>query len=246
MNFSVSFLGRQALIAALICALSWMVSPLSLATADDALDAKQLVERAKITFDSFMIKKDLISLQDLLKKAKGVFIAPQVLKGAFIFGASGGSGVLLVRDPKTGQWNGPAFYTIGEASFGLQIGGEAAEVLLLAMTERGVTALLSHSVKLGADVGVAAGPVGAGVDASTANLSADIITYSHAKGLYGGISIEGAVVGVRNSLNEAYYGKKVTPTDILIRRDAGNEHAAKLIEAVAKAAGSGESKKKKN
>ena len=231
----------------LLCAAAFMLTSPSAARADDATDARHLVERAKITFDSFMIKNDLISLRDLLKKAKGVFIAPQVLRGAFIIGGSGGSGVLLVRDPKTGQWNGPAFYTMGEASFGLQIGGEAAEVLLLAMTDRGVTALLSHSVKLGADVGVSVGPVGAGADASTVNLSADIISYSHSKGLYGGISVEGAVVAVRGGWNEAYYGKKVTPTDILIRGDARNEHAAKLIESVSKAAGPGDgSKQTKN
>ena len=239
MKSSISLRGRQALMAALICALSWTITPLSRTSADDSLDARQLVERSRITFDSLMTAKDLPSMRNLLKNAKGVFISPQVLKGAFIIGASGGSGVLLVRDAKTGQWNGPAFYTIGEASFGLQIGGEAAEVLLLAMTDRGVTALLSNSVKLGADVGVAAGPVGVGMDASTANLSADIITYSHAKGLYGGISVEGAVVAVRNGWNEAYYGKKVTPTDILIRRDVMNAHAAKLIERVSTAAGSG-------
>lgn len=231
---------RARLSLTLTCTVAFLLSSLSPAVADDATDARQLVERAKITFDSFRIKKDLISLRDLLKKARGVFIAPQVLRGAFIVGGSGGSGVLLVRDPKTGQWNGPAFYTMGEASFGLQIGGEASEVLLLAMTERGVTALLSHSVKLGADVGVAVGPVGAGADASTANLSADIVSYSHSKGLYGGISVEGAVVAVRDGWNEAYYGKKVTPTDILIRRDARKKHAAKLIEAVSKAAGPGD------
>lgn len=94
------------------------------------------------------------------KKAKGVFIAPQVLKGAFVVGASGGSGVLVVRDEKTGGWNGPAFYTIGGVSFGPQIGGQASEVVLLVMTERRVSSLLSNSLKLGADVGIAAGPVG--------------------------------------------------------------------------------------
>jgi SH3 domain-containing YSC84-like protein 1 len=242
MNLNISFLGRQALIAALICALSWIVFPLSPARADDAQDTRLLVDRSKISLDSFMVAKDLLSMRDLLKKAKGVFIAPQVLKGAFIIGGSGGSGVLLVRDSKTGQWNGPAFYTMGEASFGLQIGGEAAEILLLAMTDRGVTAFLGNSVKLGADVGVAAGPVGLGMDASTANLSADILTYSRAKGLYGGISVEGAVVAVRNGWNEAYYGKKVTPTDILIRGDVRNAHAAKLVELVSKATASGGAK----
>jgi lipid-binding SYLF domain-containing protein len=233
---------RTRWVTAFLCAAAFALTPIAAASADDALDARHLVERSKLTLDTFMSRHDLQSLKDLMKRAKGIFIAPQVLKGAFIFGASGGSGVLVARDPKTGQWNGPAFYTIGEASFGFQIGGEAAEVVLVAMTERGVTALLSHSVKLGGDVGVAAGPVGVGVDASTANLSADIISYSRSKGLYGGVSIEGAVVGVRNDWNEAYYGKRVSPTDILIRKDAKNDHAAKLIEAVSKAAGSGGAK----
>ncbi|MEW6665658.1 MAG: lipid-binding SYLF domain-containing protein [Thermodesulfobacteriota bacterium] len=242
MNLTISFPGRKALIVALTCALSWMVSPLSPARAEDDQGTRLLVDRAKITMDSFMAARDLLSMRNLLRQAKGVFIGPQVLKGAFIIGGSGGSGVLLVHDPKTGRWNGPAFYTMGEASFGLQIGGETAEILLLAMTDRGVTAFLGNSVKLGADVGVAAGPVGVGVDASTANLSADIITYSRAKGLYGGISLEGAVVAVRHGWNEAYYGKRVTPTDILVRGDAKNEHAAGLLDAVSKAA----SKKTKN
>ena len=104
------------------------------------------------------------------------------------------------------------------------------------MTERGVNALMGSSVKLGGDVGVAAGPVGIGAAASTANLSADILSFSRSKGLYGGISLEGAVVAVRDSLNEAYYGKQVTPTDILVRHEVRNPHASGLIQAVAKSA----------
>jgi lipid-binding SYLF domain-containing protein len=204
--------------------------------ADDAMDSKQLVEKAKISFDRFVAAKDNAAFRDLLKKAKGVFIAPQILKGAFIVGASGGSGVFVTRDERTGQWNGPAFYTIGSASFGLQIGGEASEVVLLAMTERGVTALLGSSVKLGADVGIAAGPVGAGVSAATENLSADILSFAHAKGLFAGISLDGAIVKVRESLNEAYYGKKADPTDILVKRDVKNRQAEGLLHAVSKAA----------
>jgi Uncharacterized conserved protein len=169
----------------------------------------------------------------LLKDAQGVFIAPQILKGAFIFGASGGNGVFVVRDQKTGTWSEPAFYTIGEASFGLQAGGEASEMILLAMTQRGVTALLGDSAKLGADVGVAVGPVGMGAAASTANLSADIISFASSKGLYGGIALDGAVVKVRNGLNEAYYHRmKVTPTDILIARTVTNPQALSLTKTV--------------
>jgi len=208
----------------------------TLAIADDTLDARQLVDKAKLTFETFTVAREMEGFRKLVKDARGVFITPQILKGAFIIGASGGSGVLLVRENKTGQWTGPAFYTIGEASFGLQIGGEASEVILLIMTERGVTALLSSSVKLGADIGVAVGPVGVGVDASTANLSADIISFARSKGLYGGISVEGAVVKVREGLNKSYYGKKVTPTDILIRKAVKNSHSTPLLETVSRGA----------
>ena len=205
--------------------------------ADDATDAKQLVEKAKMSFENFENAKEMDAFRDLVKKAKAVFIAPQVLKGAFIVGASGGSGVLLAHDDKTRKWYGPAFYTIGEASFGLQVGGTASEVILLAMTDRGVTAFLSNSLKLGADVGVAVGPVGAGAAAATANLSADIVSFSRSKGLYGGVSVDGAVVATRDGLNEAYYGRKVNSTDILVRHAADNSQAAGLINAVSKAAG---------
>lgn len=160
-----------------------------------------------------------------------MFIAPQVLKGAYIIGASGGSGVLLVRDEKTGRLNGPAFYAIGGASIGFQIGGEASEVILLLMTERGVSSLLSNSLKLGADAGLAVGPVGMGASAATANLSADILSFSRSKGLYGGVSLDGAVVAISGDLNDAYYGKRVTPTDILIRHEVTNPHAGSLIAA---------------
>ena len=208
------------------------------AMADDAQNAQQLVEKARLAFENFMADKDLgPSVRSLVKRAKGVLIYPQVLKGAFIWGVSGGSGVMLSYDDKAGKWGGPAFYTIGEASFGLQIGGEASEVVLVALTDRGVASLLSTSAKLGADVGIAVGPVGAGAEAATANLSADLVSYSRSKGLYAGISLEGAVVAVRGGLNNAYYGKEVTPTAILIHREVTNPQAAGLIGAVSKAAG---------
>jgi lipid-binding SYLF domain-containing protein len=204
------------------------------ALADDATDAKQLVEKARMSLEGFQTAPEMDGFRDLMKKAKGIFIAPQVLKGAFIVGASGGSGVFLARDEKTKKWYGPAFYTLGEASFGLQIGGEASEIVLLAMTDRGVTAFLSNNFKLGADGSVAVGPVGIGAAAATANLSADILSFSRAKGLFGGVSVDGAVVGVRGSLNEAYYGKQVSATDILVKHAVGNKASAGLIKMLSK------------
>ena len=205
------------------------------ARADDALDARQLVEKAKLTVETFQTDPNMGALRDLAKKAKGMLIMPQMVRGAFIVGGSGGSGVLVARG--TGQWNGPAFYTLGGASFGFQAGVDAAEVIILAMTERGVTKLLSPQVKLGADISVAAGPVGAGAAAGTAGLSADLVSYSVSKGLYGGFSVDGSVAGVREALNHAYYGKPVTPADILIKGAVRNPQAAPLIEAVTKLGG---------
>lgn len=208
------------------------------AAAGEAESAQALVDKARLTLNAFVADKEMgPPLKALLKKARGVLIYPQVLRGAFIVGASGGSGVFVAHDAKAKAWAGPAFYTIGEASFGLQIGGDASEVVLVALTERGMTSLLATSAKLGADAGVALGPVGAGAEAATANLSADLISYSRAKGLYAGVSLEGAVVATRDALNKAYYGKEISPTDILVRRTVSNKGAAGLLGAVSKAAG---------
>jgi lipid-binding SYLF domain-containing protein len=220
---------------AFLLTLALIVSAGRPAAADDALEARQLVERAQLTIESFMADTEIQAIRDLMVKAKGVYIAPQVLRGAFIIGASGGSGVFVVREDQSNKWSGPAFYTIGSVSFGLQVGGEASEIVLLVMTERGVSALLGHNVKLGADASVAVGPVGAGASAATAALSADIISFARAKGLYGGISVDGSVIAVRSDWNNAYYGKSVQPSDILVRRTASNPQAAGLIAAVARA-----------
>ncbi len=205
------------------------------AIADDATEAAQLVQKARLTLQNFMSSPDMEAFRNLMKSARGVFISPQVLKGAFLVGASGGSGVFLAFDSKTGQWSDPAFYTMGELSFGLQAGGKASEVVLLAMTDRGVKAFLANSFKLGVDAGIAAGPVGIGAEAATANLSADIVSYARSKGLFAGISLEGAVIATRNGWNQAYYGKPTTPTDILIIHNVSNPTSVDLINAVREA-----------
>lgn len=204
---------------------------------DPALQARHLTEKAQQTLETFAAAPEMEPFRSLIKDARGIFIAPQVLKGAFFLGASGGSGVFISRDRLRDRWAGPAFYTIGGVSFGFQWGGNASEVVLLAMTDRGVNALLESSFKLGADVGAAAGPVGMGAAASTANLSADILSFSRSKGLYIGISLDGAVVKTRSDLNEAYYRGITTPVDILLKRNVSNPHASRLLQSAAKLAG---------
>ena len=205
--------------------------------ANPALEAKKLVETSRLTLEGFMADPANKEFQNLIKKAKGVYITPSLLKGAFVVGVSGGNGLLLIRDKDSGKWMGPAFYTLGGVSFGIQAGGEASEVVLLILTDRGVKSFMRSNFKLGADAGIAAGPIGGGVAAETANLSADILSFSRSKGLFGGLSLEGAVVKVRSGLNESYYGKKVSPSQILIGGRAGNPQASRLVEEIAKAAG---------
>jgi len=204
--------------------------------ADDAQEAEHLVEKSRLTFESFMTDSNLGALKDLLKQARGLFVAPAVLRGAFFIGAAGGSGVFVARDEKAGRWNGPAFYTLGELSFGFQAGGDSSEVALVAMTERGVSAMLSTSIKLGADASIAAGPFGMGASAATANTSVDLLSFSRSKGLYGGVSLQGAAVAVRGALNRAFYGREVSVTDILIRGEVSSPKAAPFVQAVARAA----------
>jgi lipid-binding SYLF domain-containing protein len=217
-------------------ALLALVAGVTPVRADDLRESQKLVTDAAYTAEAFGTDANMEPFRDLAKKARGMLVVPQLVRAGFIIGGSGGTGALVVRDEK-GAWSQPAFYTVGGASFGFQAGVDSSEVIMLCMTERGVNSLLATQVKLGGDVSVAVGPVGAGVKGETAGLSADIITFSRSKGLYGGISLEGAVVAIRGKLNDAYYGKKVDPTDILIRRSVSNPASASLDKAVAKAAG---------
>jgi lipid-binding SYLF domain-containing protein len=204
------------------------------ANAADREQVQGLVDRARSTFKEFMRDPNYAWLHENVNNAKGVLIFPQVIKGGFIFGGSGGTGVFLARDEKTGNWSEPAFYTVGSVTFGLQIGGEAAEIVMLAMTPKAVDSLLSSSFKLGGDVSIALGPVGAGAKANAdiPNVTADFLSFARSKGLYAGLNLEGSVVAVRDGLNNAYYGKNVRPVDILVKRDVGNSRSAELRETL--------------
>jgi lipid-binding SYLF domain-containing protein len=199
------------------------------AHADDASDARAVVDKATVTVNTFAKDRDYASLPALIAKAKGVLVYPQILEGGFIIGGSGETGVLLVRDEQTGNFSAPAFYTMGGLSIGLLAGGQAAEVMLLINSQKALDSLLSTKVKLGAGVSVAVGPKGGGQGAT---VSADIISYSRAKGAYAGMSLDGQVIDVRDSLNAAYYGKPASPVDILVRKSVSNPGAGALQTAL--------------
>jgi lipid-binding SYLF domain-containing protein len=176
-------------------------------------------------------------MRRLVRRARAVLVVPQFLKISYVVGGAGGSGVLIVKDSKTGRFSPPAFYTLGAGGIGFQLGASASEVVLLILTERGLDAVLKDKFKLGVEVSAAIGPVGAGGEAATtSNLDADIVSFARSKGFFLGLSFEGAVMHPRALWNEAYYGKKVSPSDILLKQAVQKPAAAPLAEAVRKVA----------
>ena len=121
---------------------------------------------------------------------------------------------------------------MGSVSYGLQIGGEVAEVVLLVMSQKGVDSLLSNKFKLGGDASVALGPVGAG---AKSDITADFISFAKSKGLYAGLNLDGSYLSVRDTLNKAYYGKEATPVDIIVKKSVTNTGAVPLREELKKA-----------
>ena len=197
-------------------------------------EQQKLVNTAQTTLNTFLRDPDMSWLQQNFNRAKAVIIAPEIVKAGFIFGGSGGRAVVVARDPKSGKWFGPVFYSMATASVGFQAGVSVSENVTLVMTEKGLNSLLATSFKMGGDASVAAGPVGAG---AKSDIVADLITFSRAKGVYGGLNLDGTVVTATDDWNQAYYGTKVLPPDILVRGSHTNKGAAGLLQAVSAAAG---------
>jgi SH3 domain-containing YSC84-like protein 1 len=192
---------------------------------------QQLVDRAIVTVSGMRADPQLSLMNHFLKEARGVMVFPRVFKGGLIWGGSGGNGLLLARDDQ-GTWSAPAFYTIGGVSWGLQVGVQEAQVMLVFMNQKALESALATGLKLGVDASVAAGPTGAGAEASTQTVLQDIYYFQTAGGLYAGVSVEGSVLGVRQGLNEGYYGAGATPVSILIERKQDRPETAGLKQAL--------------
>jgi len=199
-------------------------------------EQQDIVRSAETTFSNFMRDPDMTWLQQNIGRAKAVLIAPNIAKAGFIFGGSGGRAVLVARDPQTGQWRGPAFYTLITASVGFQAGISVSEMVTLVMTDQGLNSLLANSVKIGGDASIAAGPVGAG---AKSDITTDFVAFSRSKGIYGGLNLDGTVMSPANDWNEAYYGKAVLPPDIVVRGNVQNHQGDALVMAVTTAARKG-------
>jgi SH3 domain-containing YSC84-like protein 1 len=184
--------------------------------ADDKKEADRLDNSGTVLKEILDIPDDIP--QDLLDKAECVIIYPSVLKAAFIVGASYGRGVMTCRTGEhfTGPWGAPTMMALEGGSIGFQLGGQATDFVLLVMNPRGAKAILSSKVKLGANASAAAGPKGRDAEAATdVTMRAEVLTYSRARGLFAGISLEGSTVRPDNNANEKLYGKKVSAEGIV-------------------------------
>jgi lipid-binding SYLF domain-containing protein len=183
--------------------------------ADRHDDAKRL-ERATEVFSEIMRTPDKGIPEDLLNKSSCIAIIPGVTKAGFVVGGDYGKGIVTCRRPD-GTFSAPSFLTIGGGSFGLQIGVERIDLVMLIMNRHGMERLISDKFTIGADASAAAGPVGRHTSADTdASLNAEILTYSRAKGLFGGLTLDGAVVKQDKHENHEFYGRDVTSREILM------------------------------
>ena len=208
------------LAAALMLVVAAAVFPPPAALAATAAEeAQKLVVDSGQTLDNFIADPNLTWFRDHVDDAKGLFICSKVVRAGFVFGGSGGRCVFVAKGDK--GWNGPAFYTSSTASAGFQAGVDVAEVVALAMTQKAVDSLMSTEFKAGAGASVAAGPVGTGAAVNTA----DFLVYTRNKGVFGGVDVSGAVIKPTGEYNKAYYGKDVTPIDIIAKGTAHNPQA---------------------
>ncbi len=196
-----------------------LLAPQPTRSADDKSKYLDRIENSGVVLKEILDVPDDIP-QSLLDKAECVIIYPSVLKAAFGIGASYGRGVMTCRGGEdfTGSWGAPSMMALEGGSIGFQIGAQATDFVLLVMNDRGASSILSSKVKLGADASAAAGPKGRDAEADTdVTMRAEVLSYSRARGLFAGISLEGSTVRPDNDGNEVVYGSRIAARDVVLK-----------------------------
>lgn len=200
--------------------------------ASSRADLKERVESAKTVLDEIMAAQDNSIPSNILEHATCVGVVPGLKKGAFVFGAQYGQGVVTCR---TGHgWSAPVFIRMAGGSWGLQIGGQSTDLVLVAVNEHGFQDLLKSKFKIGADAAAAAGPVGRNGQAATdLRMNAELLTYSRSKGLFAGIDLDGTVVSQNSEDTETFYGQDHSFESVLKGNVAVPEPAVPFVKDVA-------------
>src|SRR5579863_1302196 len=205
------------ILAAILAGGSGLASSAPVRADDKSKDQDRLENSGQVMKEIIDIPDDIP--QSLMDKADCVIVIPSVLKAAFIVGGSYGRGAMTCRsgDNFHGPWGAPTMMALEGGSFGFQIGGQATDFVLLVMNEGGARAILSSKVKLGANASAAAGPKGRDAEADTdVTMRAEVLTYSRARGLFAGISLEGSTLRPDNDANERLYGKAIDAKDVAL------------------------------
>jgi len=226
---------KRLLVFALLVALSGM------ALADDRSQDVERVQKAADALNEIMSAPDKGIPEEIMTSAKCLAVIPSMKKAALGIGGQYGKGVASCRTGK--GWSAPAFFILRGGSFGFQIGGQSADIVMVVMNDKGMQNLLSSKFKLGADASVAAGPVGRHADASTDwKMRAEVLTYSRARGVFAGISLNGAGINQNQDDTRAFYGRMVPFKTILTGAIAAPGDAAPWMTALRKYSGAGISK----
>ena len=217
----------------LVVLVSWSCAAWAADTREKIVDR---VDGAATVLDEIMAAPDRGIPEEVIGSAKCIAVVPSLLKGGFVVGAAYGKGVVTCRSDS--GWSAPAFFRIEGGSFGLQIGGQAVDVVMLVMNEKGMRNLLASKFKIGADASAAAGPVGRHAEAATDwKMRAELLAYSRARGLFAGISLNGSVVKQDRDDTREFYGRMVTFRSILTGQVAPPAGSEPLLKAAAKYAG---------
>ena len=220
--------------ALLLGLVALMASPLSQAAAVDPLDR---IESATEILEKTLVLPEQEIPPKLLRDAQGIAVIPGVIKAGFVVGGSYRRGLLTVRD-SNGRWGQPIFLKLYAGSVGWQIGAQSTDVVLVFKTRRSVEGLINGTFTLGADAGIAAGPIGRRGEAATdVDLKAEILSYSRSRGLFAGVSLEGAKLDVDNDANREFYGSSVRPREIMAGNVGSPAEAGRFLNAVNKVAG---------
>jgi lipid-binding SYLF domain-containing protein len=217
-------------VMAALIGLPALFNPMSVRADDKIKDEDRLKNAGEVAKEIMDIPDDIP--QSVMDKADCIVVIPSVIKGAFVVGASYGRGAMTCRSGEDfhGPWGAPTMMALEGASFGFQIGGQATDFVLLIMNGRGASSILSSKVKIGGDASAAAGPVGRNAQADTdVTMRAEILTYSRARGLFAGISLDGSTLRPDNDANERIYGKKIDAKDVVLHGAVPIPPSAKLL-----------------
>lgn len=194
-------------------------------------DEQALVDRSTLSVQEMMTSMG-DAPRDMLRKARAVIICPRLFKAGFFAGGQGGACVMVARSGN-GTWSYPAFYGLGSGSFGLQFGIQDAQMLMMILTQKGLDAVLDSQFKFGANASVAVATIGAEVQGSTtAAVGADIVAFAMSRGLFGGIALEGSIMGTRTEWNQGYYGQPFGARQIVMQMQGVNPGADPLRQVL--------------